>query len=691
MSNKSKISNRVYGVYIGIFVFAIMIVYKMFSVQLTADTGAFNFISAVSEVEIKASRGNIFADDVEKSALAISIPIYELRMDLLAVKEDVFNDEVDSLAIQLAKVFGDKTTTDYRNELIAARNAKKRYYLIKRNISYAQMKEVKEMPILKRGAYKGGRIIIKQNERARPFNLLAARTIGYFNEVDTVVGLEGCYKDYLRGTNGVQYMKNVGGGQRIPISDEYLVEPKNGMDIYTTIDVNIQDVAERALLKQLQEQNAQHGCAVLMEVKTGKIKAIANLSKDKNGNYREMYNHAVGRATEPGSTFKLPSLMVALEDGKVKPSDLYNTFDGTIKYYDRVMRDAHEGGDGVIPTSKGFALSSNVVVSQVINNGYKKDPSKFIQGLRDMGLGEKLGVEIKGEGKPYLKDRTDSTWSGVSLPWMSIGYETKFTPLQLLTFYNAVANNGKMVKPQFVKEIRDGSKLVKKMEVEVLKERICSEKTIKEAQKLLGLVVEEGTGRNLKNEQFKIAGKTGTTQLADGANGYGGNSGVRHQASFCGYFPADNPKYSCIVVVAAPTKSIYGNVVSGTVFKEIADKVYATDIEMARDKSVLAKTHAPVSKSGFADDLNKVFKELGVVASIANPDAQWVTTSAQDSTIKTQKRTIGTMPNVVGMGLKDAVYLLENKGYLVKVNGNGYVKEQKIIEGRYKVVELVLS
>lgn len=677
--------------YIGIFVFAIMIVYKMFSVQLTADTGAFNFISAVSEVEIKASRGNIFADDVEKSALAISIPIYELRMDLLAVKEDVFNDELDSLAIQLAKVFGDKTTTDYRNELIAARKAKKRYYLIKRNISYAQMKEVKEMPILKRGAYKGGRIIIKQNERARPFNLLAARTIGYFNEVDTVVGLEGFYKNYLRGANGIQYMKNVGGGQRIPISDEYLVEPKNGMDIYTTIDINIQDVAERALLKQLQEQNAQHGCAVLMEVKTGHVKAIANLSRDENGNYGEEYNHAVGRATEPGSTFKLPSLMVALEDGKVKPSDLYNTFDGTIKYYDRVMRDAHEGGDGIIPASKGFALSSNVVVSQVINNGYKKDPSKFIQGLRDMGLGEKLGVEIKGEGKPYLKDRTDSTWSGVSLPWMSIGYETKFTPLQLLTFYNAVANNGKMVKPQFVKEIRDGSKLVKKMEVEVLKERICSEKTIKEAQKLLELVVEEGTGRNLKNEQFKIAGKTGTTQLADGANGYGGNSGVRHQASFCGYFPADNPKYSCIVVVAAPTKSIYGNVVSGTVFKEIADKVYATDIEMARDKSVLAKTHAPVSKSGFADDLNKVFKELGVVASIANPDAQWVTTSAQDSTIKTQKRTIGTMPNVVGMGLKDAVYLLENKGYLVKVNGNGYVKEQKIIEGRYKVVELVLS
>lgn len=677
--------------YIGIFVFAVMVVYKMFSVQLTADANVFNSISAVSEVEIKASRGNIFADDVEKSALAISIPIYELRMDLVAVKDEIFDAEIDSLAYSLASVFKDKSKSEYLNELTAARSAGKRYYLIKRKISYAQMKQVKEMPILRRGQYKGGRIIIKDNKRARPFSLLAARTIGYFNEVDTVVGLEGCYKQYLRGTNGIQYMKNVGGGQRIPISDEYLVEPKNGMDIYTTIDVNIQDVAERALLKQLQEQNAQHGCAVLMEVKTGKIKAIANLSKDKKGNYRELYNHAVGRATEPGSTFKLPSLMVALEDGKVKPSDLYNTFDGTIKYYDRVMRDAHVGGDGIIPASKGFALSSNVVVSQVINDGYKKDPSKFIQGLRDLGLGEKLGVEIKGEGKPYLKDRTDSTWSGVSLPWMSIGYETKFTPLQLLTFYNAVANNGKMVKPQFVKEIRDGSKLVKKVEVEVLKERICSEKTIKQAQKLLELVVEEGTGRNLKNEQFKIAGKTGTTQLAYGNSGYGGNSGVRHQASFCGYFPADNPKYSCIVVVAAPTKSIYGNVVSGTVFKEIADKVYATDIEMARNKAVLAKTHAPVSKSGFADDLNKVFEELGVVASIVNPDAQWVYTSAQDSTIKTQKRTQGATPNVVGMGMKDAVYILENKGYLVKVNGSGFVKEQKLIEGRYKVVELVLS
>jgi cell division protein FtsI (penicillin-binding protein 3) len=248
-----------------------------------------------------------------------------------------------------------------------------------------------------------------------------------------------------------------------------------------------------------------------------------------------------------------------------------------------------------------------------------------------------------------------------------------------------------MVKPQFVREIRDGSRLVKKIETEVLKERICSENTINEAQKLLKLVVEEGTGRNLKNNQFKIAGKTGTTQLAYGSSGYGGNSGVRHQASFCGYFPADKPKYSCIVVVAAPTKSIYGNVVSGTVFKEIADKVYATDIEMARNKSTLEKKNQPASKNGYADDLNKVFKKLGVLASVINPDAKWVATTAQEKKIKTKKLNQGATPNVVGMGLKDAVYLLENKGYLVKIKGSGFVKEQKLIKGRDKVIAITLS
>lgn len=664
----------------------------MFRTQATTDVKKENIISAIHEVSINASRGNIFADDIEHSALAISVPVYELRMDAKTPKQELFNDKIDSLAYHLSILFGDKSKQAYKSAIKKARARGDQYYLLKKNISYQELQEVKRMPILRKGQYKGGRIIQKVFKRKRPFNLLAARTIGYFSATDTIVGLEGAYKKYLRGTDGLQYMKNVGGGEKIPVSDDYLIKPQNGMDIYTTIDINIQDVAERALLKQLQDQNAEHGCAVLMEVKTGEIKAIANLSKDRNGKYREIYNHAVGRATEPGSTFKLASVMVALEDQKTSLTELFDTYDGTVRFYDQTMRDAHAGGDGIIPLSKGFSISSNVVISQMIDNAYSRNPEKFIKGIKSLGLGEKLDVEILGEGTPYVKESSDASWSGVTLPWMSIGYETKFTPLQILTFYNAVANGGKMIKPQFVKEIRDGAKLVEVYEAEVIKDQICSEATIKKAQKILELVVEEGTGNNLKNTQYKIAGKTGTTQLAYGRSGYGNNSEVRHQASFCGYFPADKPKYSCIVVVAAPTKSIYGNVVSGTVFKEIADRVFAMDIEMARTKNELAKDLMPYSKSGATKDLKKIFTELKVETKIENQGEIWGATRATKNDVKINKMVIANIPNVKGMGLRDAIFLLENKGFKVTIKGRGMVSEQvyRQING-IKTIELKLS
>ncbi len=677
--------------YFGVLAFSLFVIVKMFRTQLANAGEEQNIISAIKEVKIKASRGNIFADDQEKSALAISVPVYEIRLDLLAPKQELFDDKVDSLGLVLSKIFNDRSAVAYAKRLRTARGEKNQYFLLKKKVSYTQMKQVKEAPILRKGQFKGGCIVLKENTRKHPFELLGERTVGYFNETDTVVGLEGAYKQFLRGRDGVQYMKNVGGGQRIPISDDYIVEPQNGMDIYTTIDVNLQDVAERALLNQLEAQAAEHGCAVLMEVETGHVKAIANLSKDRKGRYREIYNHAVGRATEPGSTMKLASVMVALEDEKTTLNELFDTYDGTLKFYDRIMKDAHIGGDGVIPLSKGFAISSNVVISQMVNNAYRKDPAKFVQGMRDLGLGDKLGVEIKGEGKPYLKNRQDSTWSGVTLPWMSIGYETKFTPLQMLTFYNAVANNGRMVKPQFVKEVRDGSKVVESYETEVLKERIASEKTIKQAQKILELVVEEGTGTNLKNTQYKIAGKTGTTQLAYGATGYGANSKVRHQASFCGYFPADKPKYSCIVVVAAPTKSIYGNVVSGTVFKEIADRVYAQDIEMARSKEDLKKGNMPASKSGYAKDLTTVFGAMKVATTYSNDAVEFARTSAKKNKVVIARLVTNGVPDVKGMGLKDALFLLENKDFKVRVKGSGVVKEQRVLQsGQNKTIELIL-
>jgi cell division protein FtsI (penicillin-binding protein 3) len=691
VSETKNISVRIYFVYIAVFVFSLALVYKIFSIQMTVNPDNNAYISSISEVEIAASRGNIFADDKEKSALAISVPIYEIRMDLVSVKSELFKSKVDSLALRLSQVFKDKSEGQYRRELNDAKRNKRRYHLLQKKVSYNEMVEIINAPILRKGQFRGGRIVLKQNKREKPFGMLAERTVGYINAEGNGVGLEAAYQEKLKGAQGLQYMKNVGGGNKIPLTDDYLVKPENGKDIYTTIDVNLQDVAEKALMEQLVSQNAQHGCAVLMEVKTGHIKAIANISKDRKGNYREIYNHAIGTSSEPGSTFKLASVMVALEDGKVDINDLVDTRDGTVKYYDRVMRDAHKGGDGVIPVWKAFALSSNVGISNIINDNYKKKQSNFLRGIKRLGLGDITGVEIKGEGKPYVKTTADSTWSGISIPWMSIGYETRFTPLQILTFYNAVANNGVMVKPQFVKEIRDGSRVVYKSKVEVLNRSICSNKTIKDARFLLEKVVSEGTASNLKNLDFKIAGKTGTTQVGYGKSDSEASSRVRHQASFCGYFPADNPKYSCIVVVAAPTKSIYGNVVSGTVFKEIAEKVYATDIEMARTNDQLEKLNMPASKGGNLDDLTLIFKALNVPVKNNNGDSKWIATSAKKDKVDFNKKAESELPNTIGMGLKDAVFLLENKGFAVRVNGKGVVKTQTQLEGNKKVIVLNLG
>ncbi len=691
MKEKRNISVRIYLVYFAMLFFFCVVTWKIFSIQMTVNTDNNPYVSSISKVEINASRGNIFADDKEKSALAISVPIYEIRMDLVAVKEALFAEHVDSLSFQLAQIFKDKTQGEYRKELIDAKRNKRRYHLLQKNVSYHEMERALRAPILREGRFRGGRILLKQNKREKPFGMLAARTVGYINAQGNGVGLEDAYQTKLKGEQGLQFMKSVGGGNKIPLTDDYLVKPENGKDIYTTIDVNLQDVAEKALLEQLVSQNAQHGCAVLMEVKTGHVKAIANISKDRKGNYREIYNHAIGTSSEPGSTFKLASLMVAMEDGKVGIDDLVDTRDGTIKYYDRVMRDAHKGGDGIIPIWKAFAISSNVAISQVINENYKKTQSSFLQGISKLGLGKQTGVEILGEGKPYVKTTADSTWSGISIPWMSIGYETRFTPLQILTFYNAVANNGVMVKPQFVKEIREGGRIIKKSEPVILNQSICSERTIKDAKFLLEKVVSEGTARNLKNLDFKIAGKTGTTQVGYGKSDSETRSRVRHQASFCGYFPADNPKYSCIVVVAAPTKSIYGNVVSGTVFKEIAEKVYATDIEMARSKEKLVKLNMPASKNGNLDDLKCVFKNLSVPVAYQNGDSKWIATTAQKDKVELKKKSIEGVPNTIGMGMKDALFLLENNGFAVRVNGKGVVKSQTTLAGNKKVIILNLG
>ena len=449
MKGMQTIFSRVYLIYGMICLFAVIIIFQAFKIQSSlfeGDKWRAKEESLTRNIrEIDAVRGNIYAAD--ESLLATSIPKYEVRFDAKtdALTEADFNEEVDSLAYQLSQLFPEKSKAAYLTELKMARAKGKRYHLIRRNVKFTELKILKEFPIFRRGKFKGGFISVQQNKRVRPFEVLAARTIGYEREGSKPVGLEGAYSKELSGIKGKMWMQKIAGGIWMPTNETddlgfERVEPQDGSDIYTTIDVNIQDVAEHALENQLLEHQADHGCVALMEVSTGDIKAIANLKRNKNGTYYESYNYVIGESTEPGSTFKLASLMAAFEDGYLDLDDMVDTENGTTKFYDLTMRDSHHGGYGKISIKESFVKSSNVGISKEINRVYSAKPQEFVDRLYKMDLNKKLGIEIAGEGAPLIKSTDNDSWSGVSIPWMSIGYEVQMTPLQILTFYNAIAN-----------------------------------------------------------------------------------------------------------------------------------------------------------------------------------------------------------------------------------------------------------
>jgi cell division protein FtsI (penicillin-binding protein 3) len=678
---------RIYLLYVLIGLFGLIIIGKVVHIQLiegeTLREKVKNLTTGYKKIE--AVRGNIYADD--GSLLATSIPIYEIRMDVNtnALTDDIFYANIDSLALCLSQLFEDRSKNEYKKDLIQARKKGARYHLIQRKVKYTELKALKKFPIFRLGKYKGGLIYEQKNKRKKPFRLLAERTIGYEREGIHPVGLEGAYSEYLSGVQGKRLMKKISGGVWMPIGDNNEIEPKDGSDIYTTIDINTQDVAEHALLKQLSLQQADHGTVVLMEVQTGEIKAIANLKRTEDGRYYEGYNYAIGEATEPGSTFKLGTLIALLEDGYADLDDLIDTEGGKKRYYDRMMFDTHDYG--TISLKESFELSSNIAFAKATTASYSSNPQQFIDRLKKMGLNRKLGIEIAGEGEPWIKDTDDKTWSGITLPWMAHGYEVLLTPLQILTFYNAVANNGKMVKPKFVKKIMDRGRVIKTIPTEVLIDQICSEETIEKVKSALEGVVENGTAKNLKAANYKIAGKTGTAQIANDKYGYKYESKVSHQASFVGYFPADNPKYSCIVVVNAPSRYVYtGNLVAGPIFKEVADKIYAKRLEIHEalaEQDHKANSAIPYSKSGYFSDLNTVFESLSIETEVTTQNPELVSTVTTDSTVLIRPRKTNTqlVPNVVGMGLQDALYLLENRGLKVVFSGKGVIKRQSIPNG----------
>ncbi|HZL76136.1 MAG TPA: penicillin-binding protein [Bacteroidales bacterium] len=643
--------------------------------------------------EVQANRGDILTNDGR--LLASSIPYYTIYMDTRSsgMSSATWSGGISGLSSGLAQILGDKSASGWRSAITEARKKGDRYFLIQRKVNYETLKKLKELPIFREGQYKGGMVAQAENRRILPNSDLASRTIGYLNLGEgNEVGVEGAFDKDLAGKNGVAIKQRLTGGDWITVEGPNSVESRDGNDIVTTLDLDLQDVASTALLNQLRKNNADHGCAVLMEVATGKIKAIANLGLQSDGDYHESYNYAIGESTEPGSTFKLASLMAALEDGVIDTGDMVDTGDGTVKFYNKIIRDTK--AHGRLTVKQVFEESSNVGTSKLIYAHYKDNPKDFVNRLYAMRLNKPLELQIKGEGEPLIRYPGDKLWSGLSLPMMSHGYEVQLTPLQILSFYNAVANDGRMMRPFFVSAVMRNGSVIKSYEPEVIINSIASRSTIRKAKKMMEGVVENGTATNLKNPNYKIAGKTGTAQIAKDKYGYRTGDHISYSASFVGYFPAESPLYSCIVVVNSPSNGVYyGNLVAGTVFKEISDKVYSTRFfrDYKPEKKDDVKPSAPDAGNGYRSDINEVLKNLDVTYRRTSDD-DWVATRESGDTVslagvKIQK---GLVPDVRGMSLRDAIYLLENSGLHVRYSGKGRVVRQSPEHGaRYSDATVV--
>ncbi len=692
MNIRKSILIRVYLAF-GLMVFGALLVFgKLLHLQYV-DGGEWRAMVdslTIRERLIEAARGNIYSND--GSLLATSVPEYELRFDAMSIpleESDVFNSKVDSLAAKLASHFRDKSSRQYLAQLKNARAKKARYMLLKRNVSHQDLKVVKGFPLFhsfKEGKkrYSTSLVTVRENKRILPFTNLAARTIGYKNtKGDTVlVGLEGAYGAYIDGKSGSQLMQRIAGGVWVPVSREVEVAPVDGSDIISTLDVNMQDMAQRALEKQLIASDADNGCVILMEVKTGEVRAIANFTRDSEGVFREKYNYAIAQGADPGSTFKLASYLALLDDGLVDTSTRVDIGNGTYKVPSHTIKDSHAPKKSVLSVKEAFEESSNVGVAKLVHTHYGENPGKYTAKLHHFGLGQPLGLQIPGEVKPWVKTPDSRTWSKLSLVQMAYGYELRLTPLQMLAFYNAVANDGKMVAPLFVKEIRHLGNTVERFQARVVSKQIASKAAIDKVQGMLEGVMTEGTGKKLSSPLYSSAGKTGTAQMNDGARGYGAR---RYQSSFAGYFPAENPKYSMIVVIRNPRKGYYGGAIAGPVFKELADMVYANDLSLhstfAVRKVNVAGAKTPLTLGGSKEASNAVYEALGFHPTAWTALAQPTDSSAKGVPFVEVQIKEGIVPNVLGMGLSDAVFTMENAGFKTKVSGRGKVVTQSLVAG----------
>ncbi|WP_299763362.1 penicillin-binding protein [uncultured Dokdonia sp.] len=647
-TSEKNILNRLYFVAGCMFIFALLVTYKLVSIQFFQGAKYREMAITATEkmVTIPATRGNLYASD--GSLLATSVIKYDVRWDAVSPSEEHFNEHIVSLSKGLSDLLG-RPSSYYQNRFRKARATKNRYLFVARDLSYSEYIKIKSLPLFNKGQFKGGIIIEEHAEREHPLGKMAERTVGYERKDDsgyyTRVGLEGAYGHYLRGKEGRRLKQKIAKGEWKPIGVGNIVEPRDGYDVISTVDVNIQDIAHNALLASLEKFKAEHGCVVVMETATGEIKAISNLGRTSEGKYYEDRNYAVYESHEPGSTFKLMAMVAALEDKVIDTSQVIDTENGRVKFYDRTAIDSKRGGYGKISVARAFELSSNTAFAKMINEPYAKKPKRFVDRLFNMGLNEKLGLEIKGEGSPEFPYPGDKNWYGTTLPWMAFGYGVQLTPLQTLTFYNAIANDGEMVKPRFIKQVKEWDVVVETFEKEVINPKIASASTIGAVREMMENTVRRGTAKNIYSPDFSMAGKTGTCQTEYWIEPN------RYISSFAGYFPADNPKYSCIVVIHKPEKSIgyYGNIVAGPVFKKIAQKIY-TDTPVIDEVDLSIENEGTIEKEyqGYYNKVNKSYK---------------------------------TIPNVKGMSGMDAIALLENLGMKVRFRGSGNVHAQSMKAG----------
>ena len=683
---------RVYLCFLGMVLICLAVLGRVFFIQHVQG----KYWRALSDslhqkyVDLSAERGTIYSED--GNMLSTSVPYFNIYIDfdadgLREKKGKRFKENLDSLSYCLARLFKDQSSAAYKKELLQGYKSDDRYYLLRRNLSFEQYKQLRTFPLVREGRNKSGFITETSSKRLNPFGLLANRTIGLSRDNWQNVGLERTYDSLLKGENGRRLVRYLNGGTYIPV-EGYEIDPENGKDILTTIDVNTQDIAENALLSMLIENECEHGTCIVMETATGKIKAMANLGRQSDGSYWEDLNYAI-RASEPGSTFKLATLLSLLEDHEVKLTDHLNIEGGTWKIGTRTVHDSEKQEISDVTVEEAFEHSSNVGMAKLVTAHYSNHPQQFVDHLKKLRLNQVTGIDLAGETSPIIKSPKSKTWSASTLPWMAFGYEVLISPLQTLTLYNAVANNGKMMRPYLVNKVQYAGGIERQNQPVVLVDKICTDETLIELQTCLKGVCIRGTAKSaFKNTFYPVAGKTGTALVANGNRGYADHI---YQSSFAGYFPANNPRYTCIVVIKNKpfAKKFLGALVAGPVFREVADKLMSVESVMPDSTQLgyftglMRKDSTAYYYAGSADAMKNVMHTLQMSYNDSSNGKKWAGMYREKNqpVVKEKTEEQKHMPDVKGMGLKDALFLLESREIVVSAKGTGKVKQQSIQPG----------